>query len=362
MPTLVSLLPSDLARTRGGAERYAFELHDALSRVLSEWSTRGLVAATHGAATHTPAGWSAVGGPGARWLSAGDAIGAGTTLRHTLGDADVVICHGWRTRAATTLRATRHLRRATRLVVMDHGAGTRLGYALSWLPLPRAALAAHQSDFAAGLSPIASDAHVTIRGGVDERRFAPGPAVDARLDFLMVGRFLPYKGQLRFLEQLPPGATAELIGPADSTDPGYLEQVRAAAAVRGVRIRHDVTDAELAAAYRAARYTVQVPIDPRRYEGAAPPELLGLTMLEAMASGSVPICPGTGASAEFVADGRSGLTYEAGSEPALAAVLRRAFDRGTARDALRDGALAESRRWTWTSAARTLADALTHEA
>jgi glycosyltransferase involved in cell wall biosynthesis len=357
-PTLVSLLPSDLARTRGGAERYAVELHDALTRELPGWRTRGLVAATQDPGRHVPAGWSAVGGPGARLLSVGDAIGAATTLRHTLRHADVIVCHQWRTRAATLLRATCALRRDTVLVGMDHGAGTRLGYVLSWLPLPGADLGAHQSDFEAAISPIQASRHVTIRGGVDERRFAPVDGVSATTDFLMVGRFLPYKGQLRFLENLPDGASARLIGPSDTTDPAYLQAVRALAADRGVEIRFDVSDEELADAYRAARYTVQVPIDFRRYEGAAPPELLGLTMLEAMACGSVPICPATGASAEFVTDGRTGRTYEADSAPALAAVLRRAVEEHHVHEALRDGALAEAERWTWTEAARALIGAL----
>ncbi len=357
-PALVSVLPSDLARTRGGAERYAFELHDALVRELPGWRTRGLIAATEDAERLVPDGWQAVGGPFTRRLSAGDAIGASTALWHALRGNDVVICHQWRTRAGAALRLGARLRPRTKLAVMDHGAGTRLGYALSWLRLPQADLGVHQSEFEAGISPIEARQHVVVRGGVDERRFAPASGRAPTTDFLMVGRFLPYKGQLRFLEQLPDGATARLIGPSDSTDPAYLEAVRAKAAERGVQVHFDVSDEELVDAYRDARHTVQVPIDLRRYEGAAPPELLGLTMLEAMACGSVPICPGTGASAEFVADGRTGLTYDAGSEQALGAVLRGALDEPGRHAALREAALSEAARWTWGEAARGLTRAL----
>ncbi|WP_354697393.1 hypothetical protein DSM112329_03018 [Paraconexibacter sp. AEG42_29] len=357
MPTLVSLLPSDLARARGGAERYAVALHEALTRELPSWRTRALVVATRERERHVPEGWTAVGGPGARFLSVGDAMGAPTVLRHTLRDADVVVCHQWRTRAATTLRLVRPVRRRTAFVVIDHGAGTRLGYALSWLPLAGATLGAHQSEFEAGISPIKADRHVTVRGGVDERRFTPDGTTPDR-DFLMVGRFEPYKGQLRFLEQLPEGARAELIGPSDNNDAAYVASVRALAHERGVPIRHDVSDLELVAAYRGARHTVQVPVDLRRYGGAAPPELLGLTMLEAMACGSVPICPGTGASAEFVADGATGRTYDADSESGLSAVLQDALTDTDGHAALRAGAIAESGRWTWGAAARALLAAL----
>lgn len=358
MPTLVSLLPSDLARTRGGAERYAVQLHAALGRELPGWRTRGLVTATRDAGRHVPPGWTAVGGPGARLLSVGDAIGASTAVRQTVRNADVVICHQWRTRAATALRLALAPSSHRKLVGMDHGAGTRLGYVLSWLPLPEADLGAHQSDFEAAVSPVRAREHVTVRGGVDERRFRPADAHDPGTDFLMVGRFLPYKGQLRFLEQLPEGASARLVGPSDSTDPEYLRAVREKAAMLGVRMDFDVSDDDLVRAYQDARHTVQVPIDFRRYEGAAPPELLGLTMLEAMACGSVPICPADGASAEFVHSDRSGLTYASEAPESLGAVLRRALDDPDGHHALRSAALAESARWTWTQAARGLIAAL----
>lgn len=355
--TLVSLLPSDLARTRGGAERYAIELHRALAEALPGWRTRGLVAATSEPERHVPDGWSAVGGPFADRLWVGDAIGAATTLRHALPGVDVVICHGWRTRAAAALRLATRFKRSTVLVGMDHGAGTRMGYVLSWLPLGRAGLGAHQSTFEAGVSPIAGRAHAVIRGGVDPARFSPGAAA-AGTDFLMVGRFLPYKGQLRFLEQLPEGASARLIGPSDSTDPAYLDAVLDRAAAVGATVEFDLGDAELVTAYRDARHTVQVPIDFRRFDGAAPPELLGLTMLEAMACGSVPICPGTGASAEFVEHDRTGLTYTAGDARALQVALRSAVAAPQHHARLRQAALTEAEGWTWPAAARQLVAAL----
>ncbi|MTD43085.1 glycosyltransferase [Conexibacter sp. W3-3-2] len=357
MPSLVSILPSDLARARGGAERYAVELHAALRAELPGWEHRALVAVSAGAAEHLPDGWSAVQGRLAGRVSAGDAIGPLDVARVLARRPTVVLSHQWRTRSATTLRAACRLLRGTTLVSMDHGAGTRLGYVLSWTPLPGADVGAHQSVFEQRISPIGARRHCVVRGGIDDARFAPAEDVEPDIDFLMVGRFVPYKGQLRFLEQLPAGARAVLVGPSDSVDPDYLAAVAAAAREAGVEVRYDVSDAELVATYRRARHTVQVPIDVRRYgsgAGAAPPELLGLTMLEAMACGSVPICPADGASAEFVTDGVTGRTYDAQDDRALAAVLARALaDReGTA--TLRAGAIAESARWTWRAAAREL--------
>ncbi len=358
MPSLLSILPSDLARTRGGAERYAFEFHRALTGVLPSWEVRAVVADSAAARSHVPSGWTAVGGGRARHLSAGDAIGMPTALRELIRGPDVILCHQWRTRATAVLRLATPARRGTALVSMDHGAGTRYGYGLSWLPLPQADVGAHQSAFESSVSPVRARRNVLVRGGVDDRLFVAGDLARERgTDFLLVGRFVPYKGQLQFLEALPAGATASLIGPSDSVDPAYQARVRDAAAARRVSIRHDVSDAELVAAYQDARYTVQVPVDVRRYAGAAPPELLGLTMLEAMACGSVPICPSTGASAEFVRDGETGVTYEAGDVIALRAALGRAHAGGPSAE-LRGGVLAEATRWTWTAAAEELVGAL----
>lgn len=352
MPSLVSILPSDLARTRGGAERYAFQLQAALSAQLPHWRIRGVVAASEDAELHVPAGWSAVGGSAVTRLPPGDAISARAALRIARG-ADVVFCHQWRSRATSAMRASRLLARRRHVLAIDYGGGSRFGYYAAWAPLPAVHLGAHITSFEESQSPVRAPRHAVIRGGVDARRFR---ALDAEptTDFLMVGRFLPYKGQLRFLECLPDGARARLIGPSDSEDPDYRRAVLDRAGTLGVDVHLDAPDIELIDAYQHARYTVQVPVDPRRYQAAAPPELLGLTMLEAMACGSVPICPRTGASAEFVSDDHTGLTYEAGSARSLREVLARAQAGEARRAVLRRGALREATRWTWDNAAREL--------
>lgn len=357
MPRLVSILPSDLARTRGGAERYAFELHAALAERAPSWELDGLVAASSDPDRWVPDGWRAVGGRAAARRPVGDAIDARTVLRES-GTADVVLCHQWRTAATTTWRLAARTRPDTRLVVMDHGAGTRRGYAMAALPLPGADLALHQTAFEQAISPLRGRRHAVIRGGIDDRRFFPVDAAERDVDFLLVGRFVPYKGQRRLIDALPEGARARLVGPSDSEDPAYLADVVAAAEARGVEISFDVSDEELVAAYRTARYTVQVPLDVRRYKKAAPPELLGLTMLEAMACGSIPICPGDGASSEFVVDGRTGLTYDAESDGALRETLGRALAERDGEPALRAGAVDAAGTWTWSCAAESLLEML----
>jgi glycosyltransferase involved in cell wall biosynthesis len=272
--------------------------------------------------------------------------------------AELVISHQWRTRGTAALRMRRARRRIGALVGIDYGGGSVAGYRLARLPLPIADVGAHISEFEETLSPVRAHRDVVVRGGTAPAVFAP-PAVEAReVDFLMVGRFLPHKGQRDFLEALPAGASALLIGPSDTDDRPYLEDVQRLAAARDVEIRFDASDDELVDAYRRARFTAQVPRFLVHRKGAAPPELLGLTMLEAMACGSVPVAPGSGPTAEFVRAGETGVPYDPYADGALAAALREAVSSDERRLALQRGALEESRRWTWPAAARALLDTL----
>lgn len=358
VPLLVSVLPSDLARTRGGGERYAFELQRALARRLPDWTVLGLVAASERPGELVPEGWQVAGGARSGSLPSGDALPVREVFEAVPVDADLVICHQWRTRNTAALRLRHAVRRRGTLVGIDHGGGSVAGYRLDRLPLPSADVGGHVSEFEAALSPVKATRHRVLRGGVDPGLFRPPDKERCEHDFLMVGRFLRHKGQALFLDSLPATARALLIGPRDSDDPGYRDDVAARAARSGVEVRFDASDAELAAAYQRSHYTVQVPVQTVRRQDATPLELLGLTMLEAMACGSVPICPTTGSSAEFVRDGSTGLGYRAGSRDDLARVLSGALAPGARREELRRGAVEEASRWTWASAADTLLAAL----
>jgi alpha-maltose-1-phosphate synthase len=279
-------------------------------------------------------------------------VAAWQVLRAISGSADVIICHQWRTRMTAALRAWRGRKATGTLVAMDHGGGSPLGAQLNRLQLPRVDLGAVQTEFEARVTPIQARDTCLIRGGVVQELFKPPEIEDRSYDFLMVARFLPHKGQDVFLEALPPGARALLIGPSASDDTAYRDRVRERARLLGVDVRFDCPDSELLRIYQRARYTVQVSI-PQPGRRAAPPELLGLSLLEGMACGSVPICPSTGPATEFVRDG-TGLTYGAGSEGDLKRVLAEAMQGEHRRAVIASNALAESSRWTWAAAARNL--------
>ncbi len=347
MPLLVSVLPTDLSRSRGGGERCAFEIHANLTRLLPGWEARALGATADPAREPLPDGWQnlARSDPHAQ-----DALDVRRLLRAIPRDADLVVAHQWWTRSTLALRL--RPRRGGTLVAIDHGGGSLGAARVSRLPLPAVDVAAVQSDYERRVTPMRGRRFVNMRGGIVEDLFTPPERDERDVDFLIVARFVPHKGQREFLQALPPGASARLVGPSGTYDEAYQREVLALAAERGARVDLDLSDAELVEAYRRARFTVQVPI---ARPGDAP-ELLGLTMLEAMACGSVPISPTGGPSAEFARDGETGVEYRAGDVDDLRRAMTAALADDEARRRLADAALEESARWTWRAAAQTLID------
>jgi glycosyltransferase involved in cell wall biosynthesis len=347
VPLVVSVLPTDLARSRGGGERCGHEIHRNLRTLLPGWEAIGIGATTAPDRYALPDGWRNLVRRGRREPDPQDALAVSRTLAAVPASADLVIVHQWRTVVTAALR-TRPRRGF--LIAIDHGGGNLAGSRLARLPLPRVDLAAIQSDFEARVTPLRGHRTCNMRGGIVADLFEP-PAVQARtFDFLMVGRFVPHKGQREFLQALPTGARALLVGPGGTYDPAYRDEVLRLAEQRAVEVALDLSDAALVAAYQRARFVVQVPIAP---PGTAP-ELLGLSLLEGMACGAVPICPRHGASAEFARAGETGLQYTDNSVQDLRETLAGALTDESGRMRLAAAALEESRRWTWRAAAETL--------
>jgi glycosyltransferase involved in cell wall biosynthesis len=133
----------------------------------------------------------------------------------------------------------------------------------------------------------------------------------------------------------------------------YPQLLRSLARGRDVRFRDAVTEADLAALYRRAAVFVLPSVDVTCYgRRVAISELLGLCVLEAMASGTPVVASRTGGIAEVVADGETGFLVEPGDVPALHDRLATLLaDRDLARhmgDAGRDTVLD---RFTWAACA-----------
>jgi glycosyltransferase involved in cell wall biosynthesis len=196
-----------------------------------------------------------------------------------------------------------------------------------------------------------------IYGGADPRRYAPDPAVTRR-GAIFVGRLTPHKGVDRLIAALPDGAQLRVAG-SEGHDPDlperdYPQLLRRLAAGRTVSFLGPVPDAELPDLYRSAAVLVLPSVERTCYgRRIRVSELLGLVLLEAMASGTPVIASSLGGIPEIVQHGVTGYLVAPGNvaelherlaqllnDPALAARLGR-----NARDLVLD-------RFTWRACAQ----------
>lgn len=241
-------------------------------------------------------------------------------LPAALRGADVVHLHQWE---SLTANAAAILARVwgARLFVTDHGGFTpNLARALRLHRLAHGLLSV--SDFAAGFYPSFGRHRWTILGGVDTDRFAPDDRVRRGHHALFVGRLLPHKGVDVLIEALGPDDALRVVG--RPYQPAYLDHLRRLAEGKDVTFVTDASDAQLLAEYRTARAVV-LPSLHRPPQGPLAPraELLGLTLIEAMACGTPVVCTRTGGMPEVPEDGVTGFVVPPLDRPALRAAVHR---------------------------------------
>jgi glycosyltransferase involved in cell wall biosynthesis len=179
-----------------------------------------------------------------------------------------------------------------------------------------------------------------IYGGADPGRFSPDASVSRR-GILFVGRITPHKGIDCLIEALPDGSELLVAGSAghDPTPPerDYPSLLRQLARDRQVSFLGPVAEDGLPALYRQAAVLALPSVTHTCYgRHVRVSELLGLAVIEAMASGTPAVCSRLGGLAEVVQDGLTGFLVEPGnvaelrerltevlSQPALAARMGR---------------------------------------
>lgn len=334
----------------GGGERYPAELARALARldgVKCELLTFGPTASTEdvdglcvrvlrarGHLYHHPAHPLAPG------------------LLRATRKADVLHVHHLRSTPSRVTAVLASMRR-TPVAVTDHGlaGGNWLGV------LPRLfdqflTVSRYSSEV------LAAPSHRTtvVYGGADPDRFHPDDGL--RDGVVFVGRLTPHKGVDRLIDALPNGARLTIVGTGghDRTPPerDYPDYLRRLAVGKDVRFVDAAADHELARLYRRAA-VVAVPSVQRTCYGkqVAVSELLGLSTLEAMASGTPVVASRVGGLAEVVVDGATGYLVEPGDVEGLRSGLDMLLsDAGRAR---RMGDAARARvleRFTWEACAQ----------
>lgn len=195
-----------------------------------------------------------------------------------------------------------------------------------------------------------------IYGGADPLRYAPDPDQD-RHGVLFVGRLTPHKGIDRLLQALPAGARLRVVGSAghDPRRPerDYPRLLRQLARDRDVEFVGTPTDAELPALYRSAQVLVLPSVDRTCYGRAVRvSELLGLVVLEAMASGTPVVASHIGGLPEVIDDGQTGFLTPPGDVRALRGRLEQLLhDPASARRLGANARAAVLERFTWAKVA-----------
>jgi alpha-maltose-1-phosphate synthase len=234
-------------------------------------------------------------------------------LPFALARADVIHTHHLRSVPSRVAAVVGRARRK-RLAVTDHGLPGSLWGGL----LPRFYdLFLTVSAYSAREFGAPPDRTRVIYGGADPGRYAPD-ASTTRDGALFVGRLTPHKGVDRLLQALPPGARLRVVGstghdprPPENDYPRLLHHL---ATGRDARFLGALADAELPAIYRSAEVLVLPSVHETCYgRRVAVSELLGLSLLEAMASGTPVIASRVGGVPEIVRHGETGFLVEPGN-------------------------------------------------
>jgi glycosyltransferase involved in cell wall biosynthesis len=333
----------------GGGERYPLELARALARQVD----CELVAFAREARA-----WREADGLRIRILRAVAFLGGHPAhplplgLGHALSDADIVHAHQLRSTASRLAAVHARIRRIP-TAVTDHGLAGR-----DWAGLLPRLFDRFLTVSAYSARELAAPASRTkiVYGGADPARFRPDTE-GRRHGVLFVGRLTPHKGVDRLIEALPGDAELRVAGSAghdtEAPEREYPTLLRKLAEHRSVEFLGSVADSDLPDLYRGAEVLALPSVHVTCYGREVPvSELLGLSAIEAMASGTPVVASGLGGLPEVVEHGVTGFLVEPGNSAELGERLAQIL--GDRRLAARLGRNARERfleRFTWEACA-----------
>jgi glycosyltransferase involved in cell wall biosynthesis len=164
---------------------------------------------------------------------------------------------------------------------------------------------------------------IVVKGGVDTELFTPSPVPLPRDFVLYVGRLLPHKGVDRLIAALPGDLPLVVCG--RPSRPDYFRLLQRLASGKSVRFVTDADDTVVRELYRRALVNVLPSVYRDCYGNHyQAPELMGLTLLEAMACGTPAACADVAGMPEFIEDGKTGFIFRDDRE--LTSVLRSLAD------------------------------------
>lgn len=162
-----------------------------------------------------------------------------------------------------------------------------------------------------------------IWGGVDTERFCPDDSISRSADALFVGRLLPHKGVNILLEALDRQTPGCIVGRRWRHANSYYDLLKSLAQNKPVRFIENAEDRDIIREYQRAMCVVL----PSVYHSVGGvrhrmPELLGQTLLEGMACGTPVICTEVGGMPEVVEDGVTGFIVPPNDPGALGEKIR----------------------------------------
>ncbi len=238
-------------------------------------------------------------------------------LPAAIADADLIHVHQAYTRCSEMAYLVARQQNKP-IVVTDHGGTTStLGTSVGALELADHIIS--NSKFGAALYRTSTPITV-VKGGVDGAHFTPPREKVVRDRVLFVGRLLPHKGIDQLITALPPELPLTVCG--RPYEPAYFEVLKGLSAGKNVTFITDADDHAILSLYRRAWVNV-LPSVYRDYYGVTHlcPELMGFTLLEAMACGTPAICSNVAGMPEYVLDGQTGYVFD--DLPTLTDRLRR---------------------------------------
>ncbi|MGE5619862.1 MAG: glycosyltransferase family 4 protein [Sphingomonadaceae bacterium] len=267
---------------------------------------------------------------------------------------DTIHCHQYQT-LVTNMAVLFGSLLKKRTFATDHGGGgrnysrrLRIGERLTgFLPVSR---------FSASFYPELAHKTVPIDSGVNPDLFRPQP-VERERSALYVGRILPHKGIDYLIRAVGSDVQLRVVGRL--YDQSYYRYLRELAEGKQVVFVTDASDQDILREYSRAAVAV-LPSVYVTFDGARHrmPELLGITLLEAMACETPVICTNVGGMPEAVMEGITGYVVPPNDPETLRDRLYRLLDDPTlARSMGKDARQMILEHWTWDHVARRCLEA-----
>jgi glycosyltransferase involved in cell wall biosynthesis len=222
-----------------------------------------------------------------------------------LASADVIHCHQRQIVTSTFCAVLGRLARRPVFVTALGGGGWDLSAYVRTDRLYRAHL--HISEYAEKIERHPSGTRTrVILGGVDTERFCPSESVSREPAVLFVGRLLPHKGIDVLVRAVSSDTPTWLVG--TEAVPRYREDLARLARGKRVEFLSGLDDAAVVERYRRASVLVLPSVYRNFYgEETLVPELLGQTLIEAMACGTPVIGSNVASLPEIIEDGVTGF-------------------------------------------------------